>query len=76
MVMIEPRRLTNLENLVKYPDRRIIPIVFVMISSGIRSGAWDYLRWKHIVPIKQNGVIVAAKIIVYAGEPDFYYSVL
>ena len=66
--------LDELRELVKYPDRRIRPIVLVMISSGIRSGAWDYLKWKHIIPIKQNGVIVAAKIIVYAGEPDFYYS--
>lgn len=64
----------ELRELIKYPDRRIRPIVLVMISSGIRSGAWDYLRWKHIVPIKHNGVIVAAKIIVYAGEPESYYS--
>jgi hypothetical protein len=64
----------ELRELVKYPDRRILPIVLVMISSGIRSGAWDYLRWKHITPIEQNGVIVAAKIIVYAGEPESYYS--
>lgn len=64
----------ELRLLVKYSDRRILPIVLVMISSGIRAGSWDYLRWKHIVPIKQNGVIVAAKIIVYAGEPESYYS--
>jgi hypothetical protein len=40
-----------------------------MISSGIRVGAWDYLRWKHIIPIKndEDGSIIAAKIIVYDG---------
>lgn len=64
----------ELRQLIKYPDRRIRPIVLVMISSGIRSGAWDYLKWKHIIPIKQNGVIVAAKIIVYGGDPESYYS--
>ena len=64
----------ELRELVKYPDSRIMPIVLVMISSGIRAGAWDYLKWKHIIPIQQDGVIVGAKIIVYAGEPESYYS--
>ncbi len=45
-----------------------------MVSSGIRLGAWDYLKWKHIIPINdEKGEIVAAKIIVYAGEVDEYY---
>ena len=39
-----------------------------MVSSGIRVGAWDYLRWGNIRPVEQNGKIVGAKIIVYAGE--------
>jgi hypothetical protein len=60
--------------LMKYPDRRIIPIILVMASSGIRGGAWDYLKWKHIIPIEREGQIVAAKIIVYGGGPDEYYS--
>jgi hypothetical protein len=25
-----------------------------MIPSGIRLGAWDYLKWKHIVSIKDK----------------------
>jgi integrase len=61
--------------LVQYPDRRIKPIVYVMASSGIRLGAWDFLQWMHINPIcdeKEN--ILAAKLIVYAGEPDEYYT--
>lgn len=66
--------MDEIRELIKYPDRRIRPIVLVMISSGIRSGAWDYLRWKHIIPIKQDGQLVAAKIIVYAGEPESYFS--
>jgi hypothetical protein len=64
----------ELIQLMKYPDRRIKPIVLVMASSGIRGGAWDYLRWKHIAPIKRDGQVVAAKITVYAGEPDSYLS--
>lgn len=47
-----------------------------MLSSGMRLGAWDYLKWKHIIPIRneQNDEIIAAKIIVYAGENDQYFS--
>ena len=45
-----------------------------MASSGIRLGAWDYLRWKDIQPIERQGKIVAAKIIVYAGDDEEYFS--
>jgi hypothetical protein len=57
-----------------YPDRRIKPIVLVMSSSGIRVGAWDYLRWGHIEPIfrDEGKLVVAAKMRVYAGEAEEY----
>jgi hypothetical protein len=45
-----------------------------MASSGIRLDAWNYLKWKHITPIKKDGKIVAAKIQVYQGDPEQYYS--
>lgn len=61
--------------LIQYPDRRIKPIVFVMVSSGIRIGAWDFLQWKHISPVcDEEGNLLAAKLIVYSGEPDEYYT--
>jgi integrase len=61
--------------MLKYPDIRIKPIILTIISSGIRVGAWDYLQWKCIVPLEnKDGVIVAAKIVVYAGQPEQYYS--
>jgi integrase len=60
----------------KYPDRRIKPVLYTMISSGIRIGAWEWLKWKNVIPIYDQGksIIIAAKIIVYDGEPDQYFS--
>ena len=48
-----------------------------MVSSGIRIGAWDYLQWKHVSPItNDNGEIIAARLLVYAGDPEEHYSFL
>jgi hypothetical protein len=66
--------IEEIQKISEYPDRRIKGIVYTMASSGIRLGAWDYVRWKHIQPIKRDGKIVAAKIIVYAGNDEEYFS--
>ncbi|HKI07540.1 MAG TPA: hypothetical protein VKA09_04035, partial [Nitrososphaeraceae archaeon] len=64
----------EIKKIIEYPDRRIKPVAYVMSSSGIRVGAWDYLRCSHFYPITRNNKIVAAKIIVYAGEDEEYYT--
>jgi integrase len=67
--------LEEIQRLIEYPDRRIKPIVYTTVSSGIRIGAWDYLQWKHVLPmINAEGEIVAARLLVYAGDPEEYYS--
>ena len=66
--------LDELRKLIDYPDRRIKAIVYTMMSSGIRLGSWDFLRLCHVIPIKKDKKIVAAKIIVYADEPEQYFS--
>jgi hypothetical protein len=43
-----------IRKIVEYPDRRIKPIVYVMIVSGIRARAWDYLKWGNAFPMIRN----------------------
>ena len=46
-----------------------------MCSSDIRLGAWDYLQWQHIIPIKNDrDEVIAAKIKVYSDEEEEYIS--
>lgn len=57
-----------------YPDRRMKAIIFTMCSCGIRRGAWNHLQWKHIIPVQKHDKIIAAKIVVYGGTEDEYFS--
>ena len=66
--------IEEIQSICDYPDRRIKGIVSAMASSGIRLGAWDYLRWGHIKPVKKEGTIIAARIIVYHGDDEEYIS--
>jgi hypothetical protein len=66
--------LEEIKKVVEYPDRRIKAIVYTMASSGIRIGTWDYLQWGNIRPLEKDGKIIAAKMIVYAGEDDEYFT--
>jgi hypothetical protein len=64
----------EVQTIIEYPDRRNKPLVLVTCSSGIRVGAREYLKWKHIESIKRDDKIVAAKITVHAGENEQYFS--
>jgi integrase len=66
--------IDEIRRIIEYPDRRIKPIVLLMASTGIRVGAWDYLRWKDVKPIERGGRVVAAKVTVYSGDEDKYYT--
>ncbi|HJT83168.1 MAG TPA: hypothetical protein VJ697_01680, partial [Nitrososphaeraceae archaeon] len=64
----------EIQKIIEYPDRRIKPLILCMISGGFRLGAWDYLKWKHVIPIEnREGEIIAARLIIYGGEPEEYY---
>ena len=69
--------IDEIRKLVEYNDIRIKPIVYTMASSGIRLGALEYLKWKHVIPIRGENdffIIKAAKLIIYAGEAEQYYT--
>jgi hypothetical protein len=66
--------ISEINTLFGYPDIRIKPIVLTMLSSGIRVGAWEWLKWKNVLPIYRNNQLVAAKLIVYGGEHEQYFS--
>lgn len=65
----------EIQKIIEYPDRRIKAIIFTMSSSGMRLGGWDYLKWGNIKPISRDNLsVVAAKMTVYAGEDEEYFT--
>lgn len=65
-------RIEQLRKLCEYPDRRMKLVVASMCSGGFRVGSWDYLNWGDVSPIEKDGTVIAAKIVIYRGEPEQY----
>jgi len=65
--------IEEIQKLCEYPDRRIRSIIYVTASSGIRLGAWDYLKWGHIKPVEKAGKTFG-KVTVYAGDEEEYFT--
>lgn len=68
-----PPSLQDIRSTLSYSDRRTKPAGLIMVSSGCRIGAFEYLNWGHIEPIKKSE-IVAAKIRIYAGTNEEYFA--
>lgn len=66
--------IEEIKRICEYPDRRIRPIVLSMISGGFRLGAWDYLTWGDVEPLERKEEVIAAKVTVYRGEPEEYFT--
>ena len=69
--------VSEVKKLLHASDIRLKPIISVMLSSGIRVGAWDELKWKNVIPIKDEKGgenIIAAKLLVYPGDEEEYYT--
>jgi ABC-type uncharacterized transport system ATPase subunit len=56
--------ISEMERWIDDRDRRVKFVVLIMSSSGIRVGAWKYLRRRHIKPIIKNEKMVAASVLV------------
>ena len=67
-ITILPKRL----KLLKYLDRRIKPIVLVMVSSGIRVGAWNYLNGEILYSLQEINNNRSAKIKVYNTKTNCF----
>jgi integrase len=80
----KPRRYTNdraysldeIRKICEYSDKRIKPIVYTMASSGMRLGAWDYLKWSHITPLFRDGEVICALIEPYYGTDKQYPTLI
>ena len=66
--------LDEIRSIIEQPDRRIKPVIYTLSSAGIPLEAWNYLRWGQIKPIETDGKVVAAKITIYVGDPEEYFS--
>jgi site-specific recombinase XerC len=69
--------IEEIRKIINHSDRRTKAIVYVMCSSGIRLGAWKYIKWKHVKP-KFDGkgelLAAAAELLVYDGEGEEYFT--
>ena len=65
--------MEEIKKILCYPDRSK-PAVLIMLSCGGRVGLFDYLSCGDITPIAENGKVIAAKIRIYAGSDEEYYS--
>ena len=67
--------LEEIQRLLEFPDRRIKPLVLLLVSSGVRIGAFETLKWRHIIPLNNDSnELIAAKIRVYVGDKEEYYT--
>ncbi len=65
--------LEEIQRLLEFPDRRIKPLVLTLVSSGVRIGAFETLKWKHITPKNNDSnELIAAKMRVYVGDRENY----
>lgn len=66
--------LDEIRKVDSYGDQRLKFMLAVMVSSGIRAGAWLEMKVGHIQPVYQDGEVVAGKLLVYPRSREQYYT--
>ena len=73
ILRVATRYLTANISGVELQETQRMTIVLLFVLTGIRVEAWDYMKWKHITLLKdENGITVAAKLVVYPNEAELY----
>jgi hypothetical protein len=59
--------------LLLHADLRLKCVILILVSSGMRIGAFKWLRWGDVEPLTVKNYNFA-KLRVYTGEPDEYFT--
>jgi len=72
-----PPTMDEVRILLQDADLRLKAAILFMVASGIRIGAWDYLKVKDVEPVTdEEGKVLCARVKVYAGEEEGYVTYL
>ena len=66
--------IEEIRKVISYPDMRVETIALTMASSGIRVGAWNYLKLGDIKAIERDGKVIACRMRIYPGTPEEYLT--
>lgn len=66
--------IEDIRKVVSYGDQRLKFMVASMVSGGFRVGAWENMEVGDITPIVKNGEVVSAKVVIYRGEHEEYFT--
>src|SRR5579872_1670355 len=66
-----PPSSDEIRRLLLHADLKMKCVILLLVSSGIRIGALDYLTWGDLEPVKA-GKFEFASLKVYSGEPEEY----
>lgn len=71
-----PYALAEVQAILSHASLHLQVPILLMASSGIRVGAFDYLKVGHITPVLREEKAVCGKMLVYAGERERYFTLI
>ncbi len=64
----------EIKKLLQYAGIEMKAVILIFASSGVRVGAFEEMKIKHLDPIDQKGNVVAAKLTIYPKSEEEYYT--